>query len=124
MCHLSRGEGCRAAGDCKGEHDKSDATHHPSHTDEVRNTELSRARRASSSSSSRRPPFLRGPVTFSVTNKGKIPHDFKIAGKKTPAPEAGQERRAHGHAQESKNAYVCGVPGHAALGMKGTLTAK
>jgi hypothetical protein len=88
MCHLSRGEGCRAAGDCKCEHDKSDATHHPSHTDEVRNTELSRARRASSSS--RRPPFLRGPVTFSVTNKGKIPHDFKIAGKKTPLLKPGK----------------------------------
>jgi hypothetical protein len=31
----------------------------------------------------------KGVVVFKVTNKGKIPHDFKIAGKKTKSLAAG-----------------------------------
>ena len=31
-----------------------------------------------------------GPVTFTVTNKGKIAHDFKILGKKTPTLSPGK----------------------------------
>ena len=42
-------------------------------------------------------------VIFTVTNKGKIPHDFKINGKKTPTLEAGQEGDAHGHVPEEGN---------------------
>src|SRR3954470_12899171 len=65
-----------------------------------------------------------GSVTFSVTNKGKIPHDFKIAGKKTPLLKPGKSAKLTVTLKKGKNAYVCSVGGHAALGMKGTLTAK
>src|SRR3954467_9765065 len=65
-----------------------------------------------------------GSVTFSVTNKGKIPHDFKIAGKKTPLLKPGKSAKLTVKLKKGKNAYVCSVAGHAALGMKGSLTAK
>ena len=64
-------------------------------------------------------------TTFKVTNKGTISHDFKIAGKKTPSLEDRQGRHAEGDVQEAgKYAYLCTLPGHAAGGMKGTLTVK
>jgi len=67
----------------------------------------------------------KGIVTFTVTNKGKLEHDFKIAGKKTVRLRPGKKTtltvtlRAAGRA-----AYLCTLPGHAAGGMKGTLTVK
>ena len=65
-----------------------------------------------------------GSVTFTVTNKGKIPHDFKIDGKKTPLLKPGKSAKLTVTLKKGKNAYVCTVAGHAALGMKGSLTAK
>lgn len=62
-------------------------------------------------------------VTFKVVNKGKISHDFKIAGKKTPLLLPGKSAKLtvvfkkKGHFP-----YVCTVPGHAAAGMKGTFS--
>ena len=71
----------------------------------------------SRSSTSRR----RQTVIFKVVNKGKIAHDFKIAGKKTKMLNPGKSQtitvkfKKKGHF-----AYLCTVSGHAKLGMKGT----
>jgi len=66
-----------------------------------------------------------GTVTFLVNNKGKLPDDFKIAGKKTPLIAAG------GHnatlkvtLKRGRCKYICTVPGHAAAGMSGFFTVK
>jgi uncharacterized cupredoxin-like copper-binding protein len=67
----------------------------------------------------------KGAVTFTVTNRGKLRHDFKIAGKKTPLLASG--RRATLKVTFKKAGrfpYLCTVPGHAAGGMKGTLVVK
>jgi uncharacterized cupredoxin-like copper-binding protein len=65
-----------------------------------------------------------GSVTFTLTNHGKIPHDFKIGGKKTPLVKPGKSAKITVTLKKGKAAYLCTVPGHAALGMKGTLTVK
>jgi uncharacterized cupredoxin-like copper-binding protein len=65
-----------------------------------------------------------GKVTFIVTNKGPAKHDFKIAGKKTPLLKKGQKKSIIVTLRKGKKyAYICTVPGHAALGMKGTFRA-
>ena len=67
----------------------------------------------------------KGATTFKVTNKGKIGHNFKIAGKKTPVLNAGKSASIKvTFAKAGKFPYLCTVPGHAAAGMKGTLTVK
>ena len=65
-----------------------------------------------------------GTVVFTVANKGKIPHDFKINGKKTSLIKPGKSAKLTVTFKAGKFKYLCTVPGHAALGMKGTLTAK
>ena len=65
-----------------------------------------------------------GAVTFKVTNKGKTTHDFKIAGKKTKLLAAGKTATLRVTLKKGKAAFLCTVPGHAAAGMKGTLTVK
>ncbi|HSB37771.1 MAG TPA: cupredoxin domain-containing protein [Gaiellaceae bacterium] len=65
-----------------------------------------------------------GKVTFVVTNKDKIKHDFKIAGKKTPLLKKGQTKSITVTLKKGKKyTYICTVPGHAAAGMKGTFKA-
>jgi uncharacterized cupredoxin-like copper-binding protein len=66
----------------------------------------------------------RGKVTFTVTNRGNLPHDFKIAGKVTPLLQAGKTAKLVVTLKKGKYAYLCTVSGHAAAGMKGTLTVK
>jgi uncharacterized cupredoxin-like copper-binding protein len=66
----------------------------------------------------------KGTVIFNVVNKGKIPHDFKIAGKKTPMLKPGKSAKLTVTLKAGKFAYVCTVAGHATLGMKGNFTAK
>jgi uncharacterized cupredoxin-like copper-binding protein len=64
-----------------------------------------------------------GTVTFTVTNKGALPHDFKIAGKKTKLLSPHQTAKLTvTYAKAGKFQYLCTVSGHAAAGMKGTLT--
>ena len=64
-----------------------------------------------------------GTVTFKVTNKGMLPHDFKIAGKKTKLLSPGQSQTLKiTFTKAGKYSYLCTVSGHAAAGMKGTLT--
>jgi len=69
--------------------------------------------------------ILKGTGVFKVTNKGKINHDFKIAGKKTPTVTAGKVSTLRVLFKKAgKYPYLCTLPGHAALGMKGVLTVK
>ena len=65
-----------------------------------------------------------GSVTFVVTNKGHLAHDFKIAGKKTPLLKGGKSAKITVTLKAGKYPYSCTVPGHAAAGMKGVLTVK
>ena len=65
-----------------------------------------------------------GTVVFTGVNKGKIPHDFKINGKKTALVKPGKSAKLTVTFKAGKFKYLCTVPGHAALGMKGTLTVK
>jgi uncharacterized cupredoxin-like copper-binding protein len=65
-----------------------------------------------------------GKVTFKVTNKGKLKHDFKIAGKKTKLLKHNQTATLTVTLKKGKKyTYLCTVPGHAAAGMKGTFKA-
>ena len=67
----------------------------------------------------------RGTVTFKVTNKGSLTHDFKINGKKTVRLSPGKTATLKvSFAKAGKFGYLCTVPGHAPGGMKGTLTVK
>jgi len=66
-----------------------------------------------------------GTVTFDVKNAGKMAHDFRINGKQTRLIQPGKtatltvafKKKAGYH-------YICAVPGHAALGMKGVFTVR
>jgi plastocyanin len=65
-----------------------------------------------------------GAVTFTLVNKGKLAHDFKIGGKKTSLVKPGKSAKLTVTLKAGKAAYICTVPGHAAAGMKGNLTVK
>jgi uncharacterized cupredoxin-like copper-binding protein len=61
-----------------------------------------------------------GTVVFTVVNKGKIAHDFKIAGKKTPTLKPGKSAKLTvKFTKKGQFAYTCTLPGHATAGMKG-----
>ncbi|HEY2938793.1 MAG TPA: cupredoxin domain-containing protein [Gaiellaceae bacterium] len=62
-----------------------------------------------------------GVVAFHVVNKGKLKHDFKIAGHKTPLIKPGGRATLKVTLARGKSyRYICTVPGHVTLGMKGT----
>ena len=64
-----------------------------------------------------------GKVTFKLVNKGSVPHDFKIAGKKSPLVNPKKTKLfVVTLTKKGKIAYLCTLPGHAAAGMKGKLT--
>jgi uncharacterized cupredoxin-like copper-binding protein len=64
----------------------------------------------------------KGTVIFTIVNKGKISHDFKIAGKKTKTLNPGKKATLRVvFKKKGRFAYVCTLPGHARLGMKGVL---
>lgn len=63
-----------------------------------------------------------GSVIFKVTNSGNLPHDFSIGGKKTPLLSPGKTATLTVTLAKGKALYKCTVSGHAAAGMKGTLT--
>lgn len=59
-------------------------------------------------------------VAFKVTNKGKIGHNFVIAGKTTKLLNPGQSQTITvKFAKKGKFKYLCSVTGHARLGMQG-----
>ncbi len=63
-----------------------------------------------------------GTVIFTVVNKGKISHDFKIAGKKTKSLLPGKKATLTiKFKKKGRYAYLCSLPGHAGAGMKGVL---
>src|SRR5206468_1684390 len=60
-------------------------------------------------------------VIFKITNKGKIGHDFKINGKKTPLIQPGKTATLKVvFKKKGRLTYICTVKGHAARGMKGS----
>jgi uncharacterized cupredoxin-like copper-binding protein len=62
-------------------------------------------------------------VVFKVVNRGKITHNFKIHGKKTRNLNPGQSATLTvKFTKKARYAYVCTIPGHAALGMKGVFS--
>jgi uncharacterized cupredoxin-like copper-binding protein len=78
-----------------------------------------------------------GKVTFTFSNKGQLPHDFKLCssnkggtanackGKVTPLVTPGQKATLTVTLSKAgKYEYLCTVAGHAASGMKGVLTVK
>jgi uncharacterized cupredoxin-like copper-binding protein len=66
-----------------------------------------------------------GAVTFKITNKGHVPHDFAIDKKKSAMVAPGKSTTLTvTFAKKGAYTYTCTVPGHAALGMKGTFTVK
>jgi uncharacterized cupredoxin-like copper-binding protein len=66
-----------------------------------------------------------GTVTFKVTNKGNLPHDFKVGTKKTAMLSPGKSATLTVTLKKGKKyPYLCTVPGHAAAGMKGVFTVK
>ena len=66
----------------------------------------------------------KGSVTFKIANKGKLAHDFKIAGKKSRMIQPGKSATLKVTLKKGKLKYQCTVPGHAAAGMRGTLIVK
>jgi nitrite reductase (NO-forming) len=76
-----------------------------------------------------------GPITFKVTNKGKAQHDFELCsvtakttaknacvGKTTKLLSAGQSATLTVTVtKKGTYEYLCSVPGHAKIGMKGLL---
>jgi uncharacterized cupredoxin-like copper-binding protein len=67
-----------------------------------------------------------GTITFLATNEGRISHDFAIQGhgvdQKTIRVKPGHTAALTVDLQPGTYTYTCTVPGHALLGMKGTLT--
>jgi uncharacterized cupredoxin-like copper-binding protein len=64
-----------------------------------------------------------GTVIFTVTNKGKISHDFKIAGKKTPLLVRGHSATLRvTFSKKGRYPYRSTVSGQAAAGMKGVFS--
>jgi uncharacterized cupredoxin-like copper-binding protein len=65
-----------------------------------------------------------GVNTFTVVNRGRATHDFKIAGKKTKILNPGQKQTLVVTLKKGRYPYLCTVPGHAQLGMKGTVVVR
>ena len=66
-----------------------------------------------------------GRTTFRIVNRGQASHDFKIAGKKTKLLSTGARATLTVTLVKGRRyPYVCTVPGHAAIGMKGTVIAR
>ena len=64
-----------------------------------------------------------GTVIFTVTNKGKLSHDFKIAGKKTPLLSPGHSATLRvTFSKKGRYPYLSTVSGQASHGMKGVFS--
>ena len=63
-----------------------------------------------------------GEVKFELVNRGATAHDFLIAGHRSRILQPGQQQAMTvTFKRASRQLYVCTIPGHAALGMKGVL---
>jgi len=67
-------------------------------------------------------PVKHGLVRFIVKNTGKLGHNFVIGNGQTTVLKAGQSQTINVVLPKGKRKYVCSISGHAALGMRGTLT--
>ena len=66
-----------------------------------------------------------GSMTFTIKNTGHVTHDLKINGKKSKLVQPGKSTTLKvTFSKAGKYKFQCTVPGHAAAGMKGTLTVK
>jgi plastocyanin len=66
-----------------------------------------------------------GKITFRIVNRGTASHDFKIAGKKTRLLSTGQRVTLTVTLRKGRRyPFLCTVPGHSTLGMKGTVIAR
>jgi uncharacterized cupredoxin-like copper-binding protein len=66
-----------------------------------------------------------GSVTFKITNKGALPHDFEINHKTSKMVGPGKTTTLTvKFAKKGEFAYECTVAGHANLGMRGVFTVK
>jgi uncharacterized cupredoxin-like copper-binding protein len=66
-----------------------------------------------------------GTVKFEVKNAGKMAHNFRINRKQTHLIKPGKTARLTvAFKKKGSYHYICAVPGHAALGMKGVLTVR
>ena len=63
-----------------------------------------------------------GTVVFKFVNKGKIAHNFAIAGKKTKNIKPGKSTTLTVTLKKGKHPYKCTIDSHAQFGMKGTFT--
>lgn len=67
-----------------------------------------------------------GTITFVVRNEGSMPHDFALEGEgiseKTSMLDPGESETLVVTLKPGTYEYVCTVPGHAMLGMRGTFT--
>ncbi len=64
-------------------------------------------------------------VTFALTNRGTIGHDFRVGGKKSPVLAAGKKGTLKvTFAKAGRFPYLCTLPSHAQAGMKGVLTVR
>ena len=62
-------------------------------------------------------------MIFTVTNKGKLAHDFKIAGKKTPLLAPGRSATLRvTFSKTGRYPYLATVSGQASHGMKGVFS--
>jgi peptidoglycan/xylan/chitin deacetylase (PgdA/CDA1 family)/plastocyanin len=60
-----------------------------------------------------------GLVVFKVVNKGKLAHNFEIAGKKTKLLRPSHKATLKVMLRKGTYRYLCTAPGHAAKGMRG-----
>jgi uncharacterized cupredoxin-like copper-binding protein len=60
-----------------------------------------------------------GKVVFKLVNKGRLKHDFKIAGKKTPQLGHNKTATLRVTLKKGRHPYICTVDSHAKFGMKG-----
>src|SRR5262245_5052796 len=67
-------------------------------------------------------PGKHGLVRFVGKNTGKIGHNFVIGNGQTTVLKPGQTQAINVLLAKGKRKYVCSITGHAAAGMKGTLT--
>jgi uncharacterized cupredoxin-like copper-binding protein len=67
-----------------------------------------------------------GTVTFVVENSGNMPHDFAIRGngieEATPHIDPGESATLTVELEPGTYTYICTIPGHEQLGMRGTFT--
>ena len=67
----------------------------------------------------------KGTVVFTLVNGGKLEHDLKIHGKKSPKIAKGKRGTLSvTFTKAGRFPYLCTLPGHAAGGMKGVLVVK